>query len=85
MQETPRVIIYTTPTCHFCQMAKAYFRDQGVEYEEYNVAVDSRAAQEMVQKSGQLGVPVIVVGAEGQEQVIVGFDRPRIEAALGLS
>lgn len=68
-------VIYTTPTCHFCKMAKAYFNDKGVEYEEKDVLTDLEARKEMVNKSGQLGVPVIVIG----DNIIVGFDRHALE------
>lgn len=66
---TKKVIIYSTETCHYCIMAKNYFTKMGVSYEERNVGIDRAAAQEMVTKSGQMGVPVIDI--EGQ--IIVGF------------
>ena len=71
-------IIYTTPTCQFCKMAKAFFAEKGVQYEEKDVASDLEARQEMVQKSGQLGVPVITIG----EHVVVGFDKGTLEHLL---
>lgn len=74
------VVIYSTPTCHFCHMAKDYFNDKGVKYTDYNVMEDLEKRQEMVQKSGQMGVPVIVIGNE----IIIGFDQPRINLLLGL-
>ena len=74
------VIIYSTPSCHFCHMAKDFFKDNNVAYTDYNVAVDQEKRREMMEKSGQLGVPVILIGNE----LIVGFDRPRIAKALGL-
>ena len=55
------IIIYTTPSCVYCKMAKEFFKENGVEYKELNVAVDEKARDEMVQKSGQLGVPVIEI------------------------
>lgn len=72
------VEIYSTPTCPFCVMAKDYFNQQGVEYVDYNVAEDQEKASEMVQKSGQMGVPVIVI----DDNIIIGFDKPRIEEIL---
>lgn len=75
-----KVTIYTTPSCVYCKMAKQYFQDNKVEYEEKNVVTDLEAREAMVQKSGQMGVPVIEV--EGQ--IIVGFDQPRLKEALKL-
>lgn len=72
------VTIYTTPSCHYCHMAKEYFKDNGVEYKEYDVSQDSEARQEMVDKSGQMGVPVIFINGE----MIVGFNQGRVEELL---
>ena len=72
------ITIYSTPTCHFCNMAKEYFKDRGVEYTEHNVVGDVEKQKEMVEVSGQMGVPVIVIG----EDVIVGFNQPKIEELL---
>jgi glutaredoxin 3 len=71
--------IYTTPTCGYCQMAKKYLSERGIQYTEYDVARDKQAADEMVNLTGQMGVPVIVVDG----QVIIGFDRPKLEQLLG--
>lgn len=62
--------IYSTPTCHFCNMAKDYFKTHDIAYEEFNVASDTDKRKEMVEKSGQLGVPVIDIDG----QIMVGFD-----------
>lgn len=75
-----KVIIYSTPTCTYCNAAKAFFKEKGVEYEEHDVAVDATKRQEMMDKSGQLGVPVIDV--EGQ--IVVGFDKDTLNHVLGL-
>ena len=75
-----KVSIYTTPTCHFCHMAKDFFKEKGVEYEEFNVAVDQAKRAEMVQKSGQLGVPVITI----DNNLIIGFNKPKISELLGI-
>ena len=71
--------IYTTPTCGYCHMAKKYLSERGVPYVEYDVSRDRQAADEMVNLTGQMGVPVIVVDG----QVIVGFDRERLEQLIG--
>ncbi|MDP3964956.1 MAG: Uxx-star family glutaredoxin-like (seleno)protein [bacterium] len=76
----PQVTIYTTPTCGFCHQAKAFFQEKNVEYTEYDVSTDVTKAEEMVRKTGQLGVPVIVIG----EDVIIGFDQPRVASLLGI-
>ncbi|HJX12473.1 MAG TPA: Uxx-star family glutaredoxin-like (seleno)protein [Dehalococcoidales bacterium] len=72
------VKIYTTPTCGYCHQAKRFMDDLGVKYTEYDVSRDRAAAGEMVQLTGQMGVPVIVVDG----QVIIGFDRARLQALL---
>ena len=74
------VTIYSTPTCHFCHMAKDFFKSNNVAYTEYDVMADIKKRKEMVDKSGQMGVPVILIDNE----LIVGFDKPRISKALGL-
>ena len=75
-----KVTIYTTPTCHFCQMSKEFFQAHGVSYTEHDVAADPAMRQEMIDKSGQMGVPVIMVG----DEMIVGFDKRRLSELLGV-
>lgn len=80
------VTIYSTPTCGFCAMAKRFFQEHTVAYTEKDVSRDTQAAQEMIDKSGQMGVPVTVVTDEdGTETLIVGFDRSRLSVALGVA
>lgn len=74
------VTIYSTPSCVHCAHAKEFFQDHGVKYTEHNVLSDMERRQEMIQRSGQVGVPVIIVGND----VIVGFNQPRIEELLGV-
>lgn len=71
--------IYTTPTCGYCHMAKKYLSERGIAYVEYDVSRDRQAADEIVNLTGQMGVPVIVVDG----QVVVGFDRQRLEQLIG--
>lgn len=73
-----KVTIYSTPTCHFCAMAKDYFKANNVPYEEFNVASDTDKRKEMMEKSGQLGVPVILI----EDSVVVGFNRPKLAELL---
>ncbi|MDP9248986.1 MAG: glutaredoxin family protein [bacterium] len=75
------VTIYSTPTCHFCHMAKEYFKENNVAYTEYDVASDLEKRKEMMEKSGQLGVPVIVIG----DDITVGFDRVKLAKLLNLA
>jgi glutaredoxin-like YruB-family protein len=77
---TPVVTIYSTSTCHFCHLAKDYFKENNIAYTEYNVASDLEKRKEMIEKSGQMGVPVIIIG----EELTVGFDKPKIAKMLGL-
>ena len=72
------VIMYSTPSCGFCRMAKSYFQQNKIPFTEYNVASNSEKAQEMVSKSGQMGVPVIDINGK----IFVGFDRAAIAQAL---
>ena len=75
-----KIKIYTTPVCPWCQMAKDFFKEHQLEFEEIDVSQNLEAAREMIQKSGQTGVPVIEIG----DKVISGFNRPLIEEILGL-
>ena len=76
--EIKNVKIYTTPSCPFCVMAKEFLRLKGVEYEENDVTEDMEARQEMVEASGQMGVPVITVDGD----VVVGFNQTQLESLL---
>jgi glutaredoxin-like YruB-family protein len=73
-----QITIYSTPVCHFCITAKDYFKDKGVEYTEHDVAEDQEKRQEMIEMTGQMGVPVIRVG----DDVVVGFDEAKVEELL---
>ena len=75
------VTIYSTPTCHFCQMTKDFLKEKGIAYTEFNVSHDLEKRQEMIQKSGQMGVPVIFVG----EEMVIGFDQGRLASMLGIT
>ncbi|MEK7654209.1 MAG: glutaredoxin family protein [Patescibacteria group bacterium] len=75
-----KIIIYSTPTCVYCKMAKDFFTKNNLAYEEHDVAADMKAREEMVQKSGQLGVPVIDIDGK----IIVGFDEDELRSALNI-
>lgn len=72
--------MYSTPTCHYCNLAKDYFTQNNLSFEVFDVASNMDKRKEMVEKTGQLGVPVIVIDGE----VTVGFDKPRIDQLLGI-
>ncbi len=74
------VTIYTTNTCHYCNMAKEFFKTNNVSYKEYNVGTDMARRQEMIDMTHQLGVPVIVVG----DTAMVGFQEDRVAELLGI-
>jgi len=80
MSQNHKVTVYSTPTCPYCHMAKDYLKEKGISFQDYNVATDTQKAQEMVQKSGQMGVPVIDIDG----QIFVGFNQSGINSALGL-
>ena len=74
------VKIYSTPVCPYCTMAKDFLKQNKIEFQEIDVSADVNAAQEMINKSGQMGVPVLDINGT----IIVGFDREAIKKALGL-
>ena len=74
------VIIYSTPSCVYCKQAKEYFAKNNIAYVEHDVAADENARNEMLNKSHQMGVPVIDIDGK----IIIGFDKKNIETALGL-
>ncbi|QTA38730.1 glutaredoxin family protein [Thermosipho ferrireducens] len=76
-----KIILYTTPTCPYCKKAKKYFKQLGLKFKEIDVSKDQRGAERMYKKSGQLGVPVIEIG----NQVVVGFDKSKIDRILGIN
>jgi len=76
-----KVIIYSTPTCPFCKQVKDYLSEKKIEFEDIDVSVDQDKAQEMIDKSGQMGVPVVDIKGE----IITGFDKDKINKVLGIS
>jgi len=75
-----KVLIYSTPTCPYCTMAKEFLKENKVPYKEFDVSKDRDKAQEMIEKSGQMGVPVIDISGT----IIVGFDKEKMKKALKL-
>lgn len=74
------VKVYSTPTCPFCIRAKQFLKDNNVAFENIDVSTDDAAAQLMIKKSGQMGVPVLEI----DEEIIIGFDKDKIKEALGI-
>lgn len=74
----PKVTIYTTPTCVYCKMTKAFFKENNVVYEEKDVSTDAVARDEMIAKSNQMGVPVIDIDGK----ILVGFDKEGLSELL---
>ena len=72
------VTIYSTPVCHYCQAAKEYFKEHNVEYTEHDVAGDAERRQEMIEMTGQMGVPVIRI----EDDVVIGFDEAKVAELL---
>lgn len=74
------VTVYSTPVCHFCHAAKDFFKENNVDYIEHDVAADLEKRTEMIDMTGQMGVPVIRIN----DDVIIGFDEPKLKELLGL-
>lgn len=75
-----KTIIYTTPTCVYCKIAKAFFKEHSIAYEEKDVASDEKAREEMISKTEQMGVPVIDIDG----QIVIGFDKEELSRLLGI-
>lgn len=75
-----KIEIYTTPTCHYCHMAKEYFKSKNLAYTEYDVLKDVKKREEMIRETGAMGVPVIKING----QVIVGFNKGKISELLSI-
>ncbi len=74
------VKIYTTPTCAYCHAEKEFFKAHNIEFQEFDVFADTKAREEMINKTGQLGVPVTDIDGK----IIIGFDRGKISQLLGI-
>jgi glutaredoxin-like YruB-family protein len=74
------VTIYSTPVCHFCHMAKDFFKENNIKFTEHDVAADAEKRQEMVEMTNQMGVPVIRIG----DDVVIGFDEGKLKELLSL-
>lgn len=75
------VTIYSTPTCHFCHAAKEFFKEHNIAFTDHDVSSDAEKRAEMVQKSGQMGVPVIFI----DDDMVTGFDESRVKKLLNIA
>ncbi len=81
-----KITIYSTTTCGYCKMLKSYLQSKDIAYDEKLADLDQKYAQELYDQSGQLGVPFSIIEKEdGSVEGVLGFDRPKIDAALGLN
>ena len=80
MSGTHRVLVFTTPTCPWCQRAKSYLRSKSIPFKEVDVSRDQQAARDLVRRTGQMGVPVIEIDG----RPVVGFDQRQVDRLLGL-
>jgi len=74
------VKVYSTPVCPWCEAVKDFLSSHNISFEDIDVSVDEKAAQEMIKKSGQMGVPVIEI----DDKIVIGFNKPALEEILGL-
>jgi glutaredoxin 3 len=81
---TAEVTIYSTPTCQYCKMAKKFFRENKIEFRDIDVSADYKAAYEMINHTGQLSVPVIVVRTKERERILIGFNQEELTKALNI-
>ena len=79
-KSVPKVLMFSTPTCHFCKVAKRYFKEQNIRFRDIDVSRNAAAAADMQKRTGQMGVPVIMIN----NRPIVGFDKMKINKLLGL-
>jgi len=73
--------VYSTPGCPWCNVAKDFFKSHNLDFEDIDVSLDEKAAQEMIKKSGQMGVPVIEI----DDKIVIGFNKPVLEEILGIN
>jgi glutaredoxin-like YruB-family protein len=76
----PKVVVFSTPTCSFCNQAKRYFKEKNIRFVDVDVSKDQSGARDMMRRTGQMGVPVILIN----NKAIVGFDKPKINQILNI-
>ncbi len=75
------ITIYSTPSCHFCHAAKEFLKSKDIAFTDYDVTADPEKRKEMLERSGQLGVPVIFV----DDEMIIGFDQKKLSELAGIA
>ncbi len=80
MAQQPKVRVHSTKACPYCVMEKDFLREHKIQFEDIDVSADQKAADEMVEKSGQMGVPVTEIDGE----IVVGFDKEKLKKLLGI-
>ena len=80
VRRQPRIVIFTTPSCPWCRAVKAYLRQKKFRFREVDVSKDPNAARDMIRRTGQMGVPVLLIG----NRPVVGFDKEKIDKLLGI-
>lgn len=84
MPET-KISVYSTEWCHYCKTLKQYLSEKQINYVAIDVGQDEKAAEYMVQKTNQQGVPVTIIEKDGQEHIVIGFNKPEIDKILNLN
>jgi len=80
-----QVSIYSTPACGYCEIVKNFFQKNKIEYTDYNIMADKERRDEMIKKTGQMGLPVIIIDKDSKnEEIIIGFDKKHLSYLLGL-
>lgn len=79
-----KITIYSTEFCGFCKLLKQYLDENNIEYKDVDVSSNEEVQKEMIEKSGQTGVPVSIIEKDGEEEVVVGFQKEKIDELLGL-
>ena len=84
MEKITKVTVYSTPVCPYCDMLKDFLRTRNIKFEEEDVSRDKAKAQEMIKKSKQLGVPVMILKRGKKEEVVIGFNREKLRSIFGI-
>ncbi len=79
-----KITVYSTPACPYCVMAKDYLKSKNIDFIEIDVSKDEKQAEIMVEKSGQMGVPVIIINNQNKEDIVLGFDKDKINKILNI-
>lgn len=85
MKKNAKILVYSTSTCPYCVEVKDYLDAKKIKYSEIDIENNEKKAQEMVKKSGQMGVPVVIIQKNGKENIIVGFEKDEIDQLIGLT